>query len=124
MVRFVWVTDQHNIAIDDQPDESDWEDHEPIEDAGFEHEHTFGVEGNYEFHCTPHVSLGVVGTIVVGEGGGATGPVDLVPEEETTLVVATVASLFAVLALAYAFLKYGAGASRRRRPARSSRQAQ
>ncbi|WP_255169346.1 cupredoxin domain-containing protein [Natrononativus amylolyticus] len=108
-VHWIWETDNHNIAVDSQPEESDWEGHEPIENAGFEYEHTFEVEGEYEYHCTPHIGLGMVAEIVVSENGdaGAAGPAELVPDTATTLVVATVASLVAVLGLSYVFLKYG-----------------
>ena len=86
-VRFVWETPTHNIVIEDQPEASEWTGHEPIEDAGFETSHTFEVEGTYEFHCTPHESLGMVGTIVVdpeaslggGEDGGGGPSVELSP---------------------------------------------
>ncbi|RDZ55755.1 hypothetical protein C5B91_19930 [Haloferax sp. Atlit-10N] len=33
-------------------------------------EHTFEVEGTYDYNCTAHVSLGQVGRIVVGSPGG------------------------------------------------------
>ncbi|MCU4744753.1 plastocyanin/azurin family copper-binding protein [Natronoglomus mannanivorans] len=110
-VEFVWITDQHNIALDSQPEESDWDGHEPIENAGFEYEHTFEVEGEYEFHCTPHLSLGMVGTIVVDPdatiGGEDSVVPDLVPAPAMTLVIVTVVSLLAVVGLSYIFLKYG-----------------
>lgn len=46
-------------------------------DTGETFEHTFEVEGTYDYLCTPHVSLGQVGRIVVGEPGG--------PAEETEI---------------------------------------
>lgn len=33
-------------------------------------EHTFKVEGTYDYFCIPHKTLGMVGRIVVGEPGG------------------------------------------------------
>ncbi|MDY6780855.1 MAG: plastocyanin/azurin family copper-binding protein, partial [Halobacteria archaeon] len=32
--------------------------------------HTFETEGTYDYYCTPHKSLGMVGRIVVGKPGG------------------------------------------------------
>lgn len=80
-VTFVWQTDSHNIVVESQPADAGWAGHESIEMAGFETEHTFEVEGTYEFFCQPHQGLGMEGTIVVdsaasvdggdgGDGGG------------------------------------------------------
>ncbi|MFW6448433.1 MAG: plastocyanin/azurin family copper-binding protein [Halobacteriota archaeon] len=69
-VRFVWETDTHNIVVDSQPDDADWEGQEEIENSGFEYEFTFEVEGTYEFHCEPHLQQGMEGTIEVGETDG------------------------------------------------------
>ncbi len=41
-----------------------------IMDQGETFEHTFEVEGTYDYFCGPHVTLGQVGRIVVGEPGG------------------------------------------------------
>jgi len=35
-----------------------------------EFEHTFEVEGTYDYFCIPHESFGMVGRIVVGSSGG------------------------------------------------------
>lgn len=35
-----------------------------------EFEHTFEVEGTYDYYCIPHRSFGMVGRIVVGSPGG------------------------------------------------------
>ncbi len=63
-VEFVWESDTHNIAVVEGPD-GGWEGHESIEEAGFTHEHTFEVEGTYEYVCDPHESQGMVGTVIV-----------------------------------------------------------
>lgn len=44
-------------------------------------EHTFDVEGVYDYYCTPHEVMGMVGRIVVGapNGGPATEPPDDLP---------------------------------------------
>ena len=39
-------------------------------DEGETFEHTFEVEGTYDYFCSAHVSLGQVGRIVVGSPGG------------------------------------------------------
>ena len=112
-VNFVWQTPSHNIAIDSKPDASDWEGHEPIENTGFETSHTFEVEGTYEFHCAPHESLGMVGTIEVsqdaggGEGGGGEPVGPPIPEAAKTLGVGLFGAMLATLGLAYALIKYG-----------------
>jgi len=50
------------------------EDAEPFEydliEEGETIEHTFEVEGTYDYYCLPHKTLGMVGRIVVGEPGG------------------------------------------------------
>lgn len=66
-VTFTWESDTHNIAVESQPDDANWEGHEDIEDEGFEHEHTFEVVGEYDYVCEPHEAQGMVGTIVVEE---------------------------------------------------------
>ncbi|GAB3032146.1 cupredoxin domain-containing protein [Natronobiforma cellulositropha] len=109
-VEWIWETDNHNIVVDAQPDEADWPGHEPIENTGFEYEYTFEVEGDYEYHCTPHIGLGMVASITVTDDPDAAageGPIDLVPPSAMLLVVATTVSLVAVLGLSYVFMKYG-----------------
>lgn len=70
-VRFVWDSDGHNIVMDDQPEAADWwgtpDTPSVTYDAGYEFSHTFDVPGVYEFHCQPHETLGMEGTIVVEE---------------------------------------------------------
>ncbi|MFB6300782.1 MAG: halocyanin domain-containing protein [Halobacteriales archaeon] len=69
-VVFEWVSDTHNILVDSQPDDANWEGYEPIENTGFELEHTFKTEGVYKYFCQPHLTLGMKGAIVVGDIGG------------------------------------------------------
>lgn len=109
-VRFVWITSRHNIAILDAPAESDWEGVPDIHDAGFEHEHTFEIEGTYEFECVPHANLGMQGTIIVGEQDGNGGPAPVgpqLPDEAMTIGIGTALAMVATLGFAYVFLKYG-----------------
>ena len=108
-VEFVWITDNHNIVVDEQPADADWDGYEAIENEGFLYEYTFEVEGVYEYHCAPHIGLGMVGEIDVTEDADAieVGPIEVVPPAAMTLLVATVTSLVIVLALLYMFMKYG-----------------
>jgi len=112
-VDFVWVTSTHNIVIDSQPSDANWEGHQPIEDAGFEYSHTFETLGEYEFHCQPHLANGMEGTIVVNEAGAPPAPEGggepAVPESATTLGLFASAAMAGVLGLVYVFLKYGGG---------------
>ncbi|MDG5777166.1 plastocyanin/azurin family copper-binding protein [Haloarculaceae archaeon H-GB1-1] len=51
-------------------------------------EHTFDVEGVYDYYCTPHAMLGMVGRIVVGtpqDGPGTEPPADLPPAAKESL---------------------------------------
>ena len=118
-VRFVWITDNHDIAIDAKPDESDW-DGETLHDTGHEHEWTFDVEGTYEFHCTPHIDLGMIGTIIVEEGitdvpdeplPPGEQPIDPdeigVPLQKHFIGIATFFAIFVTLVFAFYVLKYG-----------------
>lgn len=62
-VEFVWDSDGHDIEVTDAPDDSDWDGVSDLQDEGYTHEHTFEVEGTYEYTCTPHD--GMDGTITV-----------------------------------------------------------
>lgn len=131
-VQFVWETDNHNIIVESQPDDANWEGHETIENSGFETEHTFDVVGDYEFFCQPHEGLGMVGTIVVEEGaeiddaggdgggagdgghGGGGGEGDLhelgVPIQAHFVGSATILAILVTLIFTFFFLKYGESA--------------
>ncbi|SNZ02756.1 Plastocyanin [Natronoarchaeum philippinense] len=64
-VRWTWESDNHNVVPTSQPDGANWQGHQPIENTGFEYEHTFETTGTYEYVCEPHESQGMVGTIDV-----------------------------------------------------------
>ncbi len=64
-VLWIWESDLHNVVPTSQPEGADWQGHQPIEDAGFEYEHTFETTGTYEYVCEPHQSQGMTGTITV-----------------------------------------------------------
>ncbi|HKJ57620.1 MAG TPA: plastocyanin/azurin family copper-binding protein [Halobacteriales archaeon] len=116
-VNFVWVTSTHNIVVDSQPEGANWQGHEPIENAGFEYSHTFETTGTYEFHCAPHLDLGMVGTIIVneqgappsgGEGGGEVDPEHMgVPFQAHFVGLATLVGIAVSLVFTFFFLKYG-----------------
>ena len=115
-VEFVWETSTHNIVIDSKPEESDWQGHEPIENAGFTTSHTFETLGEYEFHCQPHLDLGMVGTIIVNEqgapaeggGGGEVDPEHMgVPFQAHYVGLATLVGIAVSLVFTFFFLKYG-----------------
>lgn len=66
-VTFEWVTDNHNIVVESQPEDGDWDGQEEIENTGYTHEHTFEADGEYEYICEPHAP-DMRGVVVV-EGG-------------------------------------------------------
>jgi len=123
-VHWVWESDNHNIVVDSQPDEANWEgtegDENTLYNTDHEYEFTFEVEGTYEYFCQPHLSAGMVGEIVVSEGGGGdggdggdgggggggSGP-PRIPESARTLGIATGFGMLSTLGLAYFFMKYG-----------------
>ncbi|MFP8956832.1 plastocyanin/azurin family copper-binding protein [Natrialbaceae archaeon A-CW3] len=67
-VEFVWEDSGHNIAVTDQPEEGDWEGVSELADEGHTHEHTFEIDGQYEYICEPHADGGMEGVILVGDG--------------------------------------------------------
>lgn len=77
------------------------------------YEHTFDVEGVYEYFCIPHETVGMVGTVEVvaggGDGGqGGGGPVlPVVPGVARTIGLAMAGAFLAIVGLAYFFMKYG-----------------
>ncbi|WP_336023339.1 plastocyanin/azurin family copper-binding protein [Halobellus salinisoli] len=78
---------------------------------GDTYEHTFEVEGTYEYFCIPHETAGMVGALEVTPGGdsddGGGAAVPTVPDVAKTILIATTGALVAVVSLAYFFLKYG-----------------
>jgi plastocyanin len=38
-----------------------------VSEQGATFEHTFETEGVYHYYCTPHESLGMIGSVIVGE---------------------------------------------------------
>ena len=64
-VVFDWASDTHNLVLKDGPD-GGWSGYDEIQDAGFEHSHTFETEGVYKYYCEPHLTLGMKGAVAVG----------------------------------------------------------
>ncbi len=128
-VTFDWVSDTHNIVVEEQPDGAGWEGHGPIENTGFTYEHTFETEGVYKYYCDPHLPLGMKAAIVVGDaeitaGGGeeAGGGVTWTwPGGETG--AAFVALLFGTVGLAVLVMLGGDGVSAVRGSRRRAREA-
>ncbi|MFB6166250.1 MAG: halocyanin domain-containing protein [Haloarculaceae archaeon] len=74
-VTFEWVSNTHNVKIEDKPDGSDWSGESAVKNEGYTYSHTFETEGVYKYYCEPHLALGMKGAIVVGgSGGGGGGP--------------------------------------------------
>ncbi|WP_336034213.1 plastocyanin/azurin family copper-binding protein [Halobacterium yunchengense] len=108
-VKWVWDSGGHNVAVESTPDGAEWTGHEPIEDAGFEYEHTFETEGTYEYVCTPHASVGMTGVVEVTTDPPEEpqGYQSILPNSAKTLGVAAVGSMTSVLGLTYFFMRYG-----------------
>ena len=109
-VTFEWDSDNHNVAPTSVPEGASWEGHQPIENTGFTYEHTFDTIGTYEYECTPHAGLGMVGTIEVNESGQPPAPEGggpTLPDSAMSLAIGTLAAMLTTLSLAYVFLKYG-----------------
>ena len=79
--------------------------------GGDSYEHTFEAEGEYGYFCIPHEGVGMVATLSVVPGGAQPeGPAEpAIPESALALGVGAAVALVSVLALTYAFLKYGGG---------------
>ena len=102
-VEWVWESGGHNVIPESGG--GDWSGHEPLENSGFTLEHTFAEATTVEYVCQPHASAGMVGSIVVGSGGGGSSTV--LPSSAKSLGVAAVAAMMSTLGLAYFFIRYG-----------------
>jgi|AntRauTorckE6833_2_1112554.scaffolds.fasta_scaffold00105_25 plastocyanin len=118
-VNFVWDSDNHNIVVDSQPDDANWEGHEPIENTGFEYSHTFDTLGEYTYFCQPHKNLGMDATIVVNEsganpnagGGKEQDPEHMgVPFQAHFVGIVTILAIISSLLYTFYSLKYGESA--------------
>jgi uncharacterized membrane protein len=73
MVRFEIKAGAHSATAYPEriPTDADTFDSETISRGSFDH--TFETPGTYDYYCTPHRSVGMVGRIVVGQPGGPAG---------------------------------------------------
>jgi plastocyanin len=118
-VHWTWDSDNHNVVPSEKPEDSGFEGTEGGDDqthnAGHEYEHTFEVEGDYEYYCTPHRQAGMVGSITVstdtgGDGGGQIeeDPEHMgVPFQAHFVGLATLLMLVVSLIYTFFLLKYG-----------------
>lgn len=112
-VLWTWDSDNHNIVVDEQPEDASWEGTEggpdTTYDTGHEYSYTFETEGTYEYACEPHRQAGMLGTVEVSEdaGGGGGSQLPQVPDAAKSLGVASTMAMVATLGLTFFFLKYG-----------------
>ena len=108
-VKWVWESDGHNVVPESQPEGAGWEgtgSASELFDTGYTYSHTFSTPGEYAYHCSPHKSAGMTGTITVGAaGGGSSEPA--IPGNAKTLGLATSGALAFTLSLGYFFMKFG-----------------
>jgi halocyanin-like protein len=77
-VRWEWVEGRHNVAVQSQPGDADWDGYpQQVAEPGFTYEHVFDTRGVYLYYCTPHLPKGMKGALVVDgdrvdTGGGTT----------------------------------------------------
>jgi plastocyanin len=123
-VNFVWESDNHNIVVDSQPDDANWEgtpgSDSTTYDTGYEYSHTFTVNGEYEYFCQPHVGAGMVAAITVQDsvsgGGGGGGAKEQDPEhmgvpfQAHFVGIATILAIISSLIYTFYSLKYGESA--------------
>lgn len=122
-VTFEWVSDNHNVVVDSQPEEGSWEGSPgPASETyndGYRFSSTFETGGIYEYYCLPHEPQGMVGAIAVGDdvptervgGGGGCTEDDLhacgVPIQAHFVGLATILMLVVTMAFTFYLLKHG-----------------
>jgi plastocyanin len=120
-VRWVWDSNNHNIVVDEQPEGAGWEGTEggpgTTYDTGHTYTHTFETTGTYEYACEPHRSAGMLGTVIVSQGGGGGGgrgevdPEEMgVPYQAHYVGIATILAIVVSLLFTFFLLKYGESA--------------
>ncbi|GAB3684524.1 plastocyanin/azurin family copper-binding protein [Salinarchaeum chitinilyticum] len=118
-VVWEWDSDGHNVQPQSQPDGASWEGHPDVVGTGTTYQHTFTVEGTYEYVCTPHAP-DMAGTIEVtqdansGGGGGGYEPPDPshmgIPIQKHFVGAIAFMGIFATLVFTFYLLKYGESA--------------
>jgi plastocyanin len=119
-VNFVWESDNHNIVVEEQPSDANWEgtpgSASKTYNTGYEYSHTFEVLGEYHYVCEPHKGVGMVADIVVNEsgeapgggGGGEINPEEMgVPFQAHYVGIATVVMMLVSLVFTFFTVKYG-----------------
>lgn len=112
-VRFEIADGSHSATAypDRIPEDAAAFDSGVISDGAFEH--TFETPGTYDYYCTPHRSMGMVGRIVVGEPGGPAEatpiPDGTVPDSETIVEQGSVTRLDSEESGSHGEMKSGSG---------------
>lgn len=89
-VRWVWATSGHTVTsgnIDGPTGQPNGIFASGLRNQNFEYTYTFQSAGNYDYYCSPHYSMGMVGTVIVGATPGPTP--GLVANVSTRLPVGT-----------------------------------
>ncbi|MDS0282231.1 plastocyanin/azurin family copper-binding protein [Haloarcula onubensis] len=68
-VTWEWASGGHNVKPDAVPDGSDWSGTSGTGTyaSGYSYSYTFETAGEYEYHCSPHQRLGMVGSFTVSD---------------------------------------------------------
>jgi len=71
-VTFVNASGGHSSTAypDRIPEGAESWDSTTLTSQGATYDHTFEVEGTYDYYCIPHKQMGMIGRIVVGDPGG------------------------------------------------------
>lgn len=69
-VEWVWQSNNHTVTPESIPEGAEWEGEPERHDSGYTYRHTFETAGTYEYYCEPHRGAGMVGSVIVGDGGG------------------------------------------------------
>ena len=105
----------HNVVTTDGPASLE---SELVGEAGhtYEFEFTEDHAGITNYQCEPHASLGMLGSVAVGDdvptvetggGGGGGGGAPQIPDSAKTLGIATFFAMVSTLSFAFFFIKYG-----------------
>lgn len=92
-VAWEWESDTHNIVVDEQPDDANWNGTpgpvSKLYDTGYRYTHTFDVLGSYDYYCAPHKAADMTGTVAVttGKDDEPTVPEDHATEDDLPVEV-------------------------------------
>ncbi len=114
-VKFEWTGEggSHNVVSQDG---GPLDSGSPAGGSGVQYEHTFEESGIFNYKCVPHESLGMLGSVVVGEeyptvsagGGGEKDPHEMgVPFQAHYVGLATILMVIVSLVFTFFLLKYG-----------------